>query len=201
MFIHTCRSVVTLESWVLTDTVEMKDMIAEESKAVAKIEAKQLALSHEAAKIRADKEARYWALVQKLHKEKDGNSRLEKRIKAKSQQFDDTKAKCDKELNALQDQLKIKLFDLNQAEVDTRAAEDSIQKVKLSIQEHTDELAADALDRGLVLPKTPASRMTTANANVRSASRLSNVNSPTPGSTSTRDNGANESRLPQIKSR
>src|SRR5690606_25118580 len=60
---------------------ELKESIAEHTTLISKTEAKQTALTHEASKVRAEKEARYWNLVQKLHKEKDNNNRLEKRIK------------------------------------------------------------------------------------------------------------------------
>lgn len=85
-----------------TKTKEIKDAIAEQQELLRQMEARQLAISHEAQKVRSEKESRYWALVQKLHKEKDNNSRLDKRIKAKNQQIEDLKAKNEKEISSLQ---------------------------------------------------------------------------------------------------
>jgi chromosome segregation ATPase len=93
---------------------EMKEAILEHTKNIQKTEAKMIAFSHESAKIRADKEGRYWGLVQKLHKEKDNNNRLEKRLRSKKQQMDELKSKNEKEIMALEEQLKLKLMDRTQ---------------------------------------------------------------------------------------
>jgi hypothetical protein len=122
---------------------EMKDFIVEETKTISKTEQKALALSHEASKIRTEKETKYWNLVQKLHKEKDANNRLEKRIRAKKQQVEEHKLKGEKEIQALQEQLKIKQFDHHQAQQELQAVEDLLTKTKNSVNEATRELTED----------------------------------------------------------
>ncbi len=70
-------------------------MIVEQTKHINKTEARQMALSNEGSKLRGEKESKYWSLVQKLHKEKDNNNRLEKRIRSKQQQVEELKQKTD----------------------------------------------------------------------------------------------------------
>ncbi|PRP82693.1 hypothetical protein PROFUN_10057 [Planoprotostelium fungivorum] len=109
---------------------EMKETLLETTKLISKTEAKQMALSHEASKIRSDKDARYWALIQKLHKEKDNNARLEKRIRAKKQQVEEQKQKNDKEIQGLEEQLRIRQFDKSQSEEDLMKVQDEVTRLR-----------------------------------------------------------------------
>lgn len=123
---------------------DLKESITEHVNLVSKTEAKQVSLSHEASKIRAEKEARYWSLVQKLHKEKDNNNRLEKRIRAKKQQLEELKMKNTKEISSLDEQLRLRLFDRNQAETDYRELEEQITTLRAKLEESAKEPPKDS---------------------------------------------------------
>jgi chromosome segregation ATPase len=119
---------------------ELKENIAEHTTQISKTEAKHISITHEASKIRADKEARYWSFVQKLHKEKDSNNRMEKRIKSKKQQIDEMKTKFDKEITSREEQLRIIMFDRNAAEMDYNSVQQQVERVKAFLAESMVEL-------------------------------------------------------------
>jgi hypothetical protein len=87
--------------------------------------------------------------VQKLHKEKDNNVRLDKRLRSRQHQFEETKTKFEKEIVALEEQLRIKTYDRQIADNECKNLEDQIQKLRLSVdsEDKIDDLPDGAKSR------------------------------------------------------
>eukprot|EP01116_Phalansterium_solitarium_P011603 TRINITY_DN27338_c0_g1_i1.p1 TRINITY_DN27338_c0_g1~~TRINITY_DN27338_c0_g1_i1.p1 ORF type:complete len:632 (+),score=262.65 TRINITY_DN27338_c0_g1_i1:103-1998(+) len=114
---------------------EINTLIAEETKLVHKTEARHNSLSQEAGKIRQDKETRYWAMVQQLHKAKDNNTRLQKKIGSKKQQLEDLRKNTSQDAVLLDLELKDKEYDRQQVENSVKHLMEQIERVKAQIAE------------------------------------------------------------------
>lgn len=69
-------------------------------------------------RFKAEKELKVRNLVAKIHKERDINQRLEKKVIAKTQELSEMKVASKKEIERLSEILRVELLDRKQAELD-----------------------------------------------------------------------------------
>ena len=73
---------------------------------------------HQTSRFKAEKELKVRNLVAKIHKERDANQRLERRVVGKTQELAEMKAASRREVERLAEVLRVELLDRKQAELD-----------------------------------------------------------------------------------